>query len=454
MPRRTRDEYLFSSTNELLAPRFSDELTGIGTEGRQKIFTNFWAVTDPLFLTEENEALLEHYSRMSLANVLFSLPVAGIRGWKTDRGKALLRFGMPHSRVRLRPGIEVGSVMQLSSKTELWFYPDFVLGFTDEFNCGNYRFSVPDEGDNAQYDGNARQLYEDLSRTAFYHCTPSFRGTVLAVPATVFRFRCMESSIPGDLEVAIAYTMPLLGSMDQDADAAHTFGVFLFDEEGRRLFEKREQIGAGENDHGLIRKSASGPVLLRCPTFYSSPDSGILSLEWIRTADGATGIMRKRIRLEALEDRPELSDIVFATTIARDAPHLPLQRGRLGIAPYPWAHFGPNSTPSIYFEVYDLGVDEEGRSDFDVLVTLRSRDEDDGIFGSFESLLEGLGLMENPELTTTTGYMTEGPMAQLYMQIDFSAYTPGAYELRVRIVDHIRGEEIERRVPVDLVSER
>jgi hypothetical protein len=164
--------------------------------------------------------------------------------------------------------------------------------------------------------------------------------------------------------------------------------------------------------------------------------------------------MRKRIRLEALEDRPELSDIVFATTIARDAPHLPLQRGRLGIAPYPWAHFGPNSTPSIYFEVYDLGVDEEGRSDFDVLVTLRSRDEDDGIFGSFESLLEGLGLMENPELTTTTGYMTEGPMAQLYMQIDFSAYTPGAYELRVRIVDHIRGEEIERRVPVDLVSER
>lgn len=447
-----RRDYREQSTHALLEPRYHDALAGVSAQQRTDAYESFWAVADPLYLSTENEARLEHYSRIAMANLLFSHPLHGIPGWTTDRGKTLLRYGMPRSRLRLRPSIEVGSRMRLSAKTELWFYPGAVFAFTDEYNSGRYRFSTPDEGDNAQYEGNSRQLYEDLARIEPYRYRPSGIHRQMVVPSALFRFRSDESTHPGDLEVAIAYALPVASAAGATDPAAHDFGVFLLDDFGRWLFEKREKVDAAEGAAGLRKTFEGAPVLLRCPSFLTAPDSGNLSLEWLRTADGASAVRRQYIALQPLEGQPALSDIVLASTVARDAPHLPLQRGALGIAPYPWSRIAAQGKPTVYFEVYDLGLDTDGNADFDLHITLRARDDDANILDLLSTMLEPLGIGGDDALTSTTGYMTAGSRAQLYLQLDLAAYESGNYDLRVRVEDHVRGRSAEQTIPLELTE--
>ncbi|MDT8324546.1 MAG: GWxTD domain-containing protein, partial [Bacteroidota bacterium] len=447
-----RRDYQEQSTRELLEPRYDDALDGATTQEQVRMYRNFWAVADPLYLSKENEALLEHYSRIAMANLLFSHPLYGIRGWETDRGKTLLRYGMPPSRLRLRPSIEVGSRMRLSAKTELWFYPGAVFGFTDEYNSGQYSFSVPDEGDNAQYDGNARQLSEDLARVLPYRYRPSGKTRHMFVPSTLFRFRSNESTHPGDLEIAIAYAMPLVSGVDTADVTAHEFGVFLLDDYGRRLFEQRETVRAETDGVGLRKNYEGVPVILRCPTFFSAADSGNLSLEWLRDSDGAAAVRRHHVALRALDGQPALSDIVLASTVAHDAPQLPLQRGTLGISPYPRPRVAPHSRPTVYFEVYELGLDSNGNTDFDLQITMTAQEGGGSIFDALTTLLEPLGIGGRDALTTTTGYITAGPQAQLYLQLDLRAYDAGMYDLRVRIDDHVRSSSIEQSIPLEITG--
>ncbi|MGH7454731.1 MAG: tetratricopeptide repeat protein, partial [bacterium] len=92
------DRAFFHSLQPVLAPDslavYDKSADSVKTQLQQR----FWKGRDPLFLTEANERLLEHFGRIAYANLRYSVPEKNIAGWKTDRGQTLIRFGQPRQR--------------------------------------------------------------------------------------------------------------------------------------------------------------------------------------------------------------------------------------------------------------------------------------------------------------------------------------------------------------------
>jgi GWxTD domain-containing protein len=66
------------------------------SEAQQAVLRGvYWRARDPLYLTERNEREAEHAARVALAELLFGEPQRGVRGWETDRGQILIRYGRP-----------------------------------------------------------------------------------------------------------------------------------------------------------------------------------------------------------------------------------------------------------------------------------------------------------------------------------------------------------------------
>ena len=94
-------------------------------------FKRFWEELDPNPQTEKNELMDEYYKRVNYANQNFSN--MGIAGWRTDRGRILIKFGFPDD-IERHP-FEAGSYPY-----EIWRYYDLrkVFLFIDRTGFGDY----------------------------------------------------------------------------------------------------------------------------------------------------------------------------------------------------------------------------------------------------------------------------------------------------------------------------
>lgn len=103
-------------------------------ESREEFIKEFWAKRDPDPDTEENEFKQEFFKRVEYANQRFK---EGIPGWKTDRGRIYIIFGLP-DKIERNPFILDSNIKGLL----LWIYYryDFAIEFVDKRGNGTYTF--------------------------------------------------------------------------------------------------------------------------------------------------------------------------------------------------------------------------------------------------------------------------------------------------------------------------
>jgi len=101
---------------------------------QQKFFSSFWERRDPNPNTKVNELMDEYFSRVNYANREFTN--FSSKGWLSDRGRILIKFGFPDD-IERHP-FEIGS-----SPFEVWRYYTLrrVFVFEDESGFGDYRLS-------------------------------------------------------------------------------------------------------------------------------------------------------------------------------------------------------------------------------------------------------------------------------------------------------------------------
>ncbi|MDX9758206.1 MAG: GWxTD domain-containing protein [Bacteroidota bacterium] len=453
MTARERRAYEFDGTLELLRYKHGDDIRRHSAPALVRVFREFWNTADPLYLTAENEAELEHFARIAHAELLFSRPLLGEAGWSSDRGKTTLRLGLPDQVLRLRPEIEVGGPRL--NKTELWFYNDAVMSFTDEYNSGGFRFSMPLTGDGTQGGIDGARLYEDLARTTVWAGNPMYRRPALHIPCAITRFRCLESTRTSDVDLLVSSAVVMIpsgGATDAPAgdsasracDGGYQFGFFLLDAQGRRTLAARDSLMPPPE----IRDRNAGVMdttLIHCHTLFSPPDSGLCSIEWLRPSDGAAQVLRLPFSTGRFDQRPALSDILLAREVRLDDGRpAPLRRHGRAIVPNPSYRISRSEQPVLYFEIYDLGRDAEGWTDFDLEFSIAPTRGGRTGGGFWSSLLSTLGLHADHHTRTTTGYRTDTVNLPIHTALDVQAFPAGAYELRVRLRDHIRDEERER----------
>jgi GWxTD domain-containing protein len=435
MQNEEREDFLFNSAKLLLENSFEEVFENY-SDGELKEFINvYWKITDPLFLTDYNERLLEHYSRIAYANLNYTVPEVEITGWKSNMGETILRYGEPKSKMRIRPQFGEGKI---GMKTEVWNYGDFNLAFTDIASNGNFKYAWPSSEKDKfapQVTGNYQDIADNLKRILPVYYLPKFEGPKIDVPFTIAQFKSLTKRNNTDLY--LAYNLVCDDSLFKKADIIENkIGFFFFDREYEEQFKKIKTTSVA---------NPSNSTIVDFVDITTRPDSGYISFETIRNVDNGTSSVRSPLTIKKFSNNNlDLSSIVFANDISFEKNNDSyFERNKIFIEPNPVEMFRINQPVHLYYEIYNLTKDERGITNFEQSVTISEFDPDEktGIEQAVSSLLNFLGFARNEKITLTSNYQTLESNPQIYFQLDFSNYEPGHYLVSVKIKDKLSGAE-------------
>ena len=439
MNAKEKDVLKFQSALFLVQNKFSDKLNVSSDSAFEQIVNNYWKVSDPLFLTDYNERLLEHYSRVTYSNLKFSVEDIDLSGWDSDRGETVIRYGEPIKRIRHRPYINAGGRTQLMLKTDFWYYKDKVLGFVDEYWNENYRFSSPRPGSRhvSQFPGDADFFMNDLRRTEPESYDPKFEGPVIQVPFNIVQFKDLESDSLQNTQVYFNYALNSYKKISPDDryPLAHKYGIFFIKED---LEIERKQLNRiidldykRDLKISLYEEYKINSVLVDLP-----PDSGVIAFEIIRDTDKGVFTNRTNFKIKEFSKTTlDMSDVILASDVDKK-DNLAIKRGDLNLLPNPLNTFTAINKIFIYYEVYNLSLDESGLSNFEQRITVSKIDENSGLGNFFNSLFGIIGLGDTEStLTLTTEYQSYEKDTPVYLQLDMSKYEKGDYKIKIEIKD-------------------
>ena len=448
-----RKDFTINSVKFLLDPLFDDVMKKMTDDELENFIDLYWKVSEPLYLTEYNERLLEHYTRVAYSNLHFSVPKMGIVGWKSNRGEVILRYGEPLSRMRMRPQMGDNAV---AMKTDVWNYKDFTLGFTDMAQSGNFVFSAPAaEKDKlaSQFSEDTQTYIEDLRRNYYSYYDPKFDGPKFDVPYNIFQLKSFD--IRNHTDALVSYALDAADSL-RIADnfrIDHEAGVFFFDKNYNEKGSKKERIEKFDAVNDFIVASDK-KLLVNTINVLMLTDSGLVALEIRRTNDNGTSANRLKIKIKKFSNtRLDISDLILASRIEleKKSDHF-VQRGNIFIQPNPTNQFDKNHLPYLYYEVYNLEADTKGLTNFEQRIIVSEFKEEKGfsIENAFKSALDLLGIGKNEEkISLTSNYQTADKDPKIYLQLDLGKYPKGKYLVVVLIKDKISGKEVETKAVVD-----
>ncbi len=335
------DRVVFEDIAALLPRRLHAQYAALDSAGRRETARIFFASTDPLHLTEAEERRLEHYARLTWAELKFGEPGQQLRGWETERGQIWVRYGRPWKWYQCCYGeTSTGptGLMQTHFRYTYWSYgrdgPVFV--FERRLTHRHARLVEP-----------AQQLADELAATAPELYRPRTVTRVHELPHQLARFR---GSKPEYTLVEI-HTQPPLDSLDAPPGSGLDAGVFLFGPEYEPLWSRRHAVEVGTWPVVLTYRLEVGPGRYRygIEARAAGPDS--VGRPAART--------REMVETTGYGDGLAISDLLLADALVPLA-EAPASRGELRIVASRTLTFEQGAPVHLYFEVYGLRPDDEG----------------------------------------------------------------------------------------------
>lgn len=364
----------------------------------------YWATRDPRLLTAVNERRLEHYARLAFAELRYGDPDRGRRGWDTDPGRVVVRYGEPPVELRLGDPFErhilmhYGDlefrVMQLRDAAPVFFSPSAKV------------FSNPRSAALAvRHDYSLKGPATFRAEAARFAYDPARR---LAMPFAAYRFEGARGP-----EVALVAHPPVTGQ-----------GGFFAQDLATGAVHGEARFAAGAAPVARVLPLAPGRYAL------------------VAEVEGAEQIAFERDTLTvAARSGLRLSDLILAGAVEEGpAGAGGLQRGPLAVTP----HLQPQTRPRyLYAEVY--GLPPAG-----TLLTVDAVVGPDGKEASWwERLLRPGGA---PEEGVAVRFQQQavGPSEALYFLLDLGTLPAGAYRLRLRVAGPEGGPAVEQEHSLQL----
>lgn len=430
----------------------------------------YWSSKDPRFLTPFNERKLEHYSRLVYADLLYDAPGIGQRGWETERGKILVRYGPPKSELTIFPntkevvhdvggygGIQAdegggGRVLQSNDRFEelntynIWDYGDFKFVFEDPFRTGEYRLyspradviaagALPWEND---YTIIAKETIAEIPERYEYEAP----GRQINLPYLVNVFK--GSSDQAD--VYVHYGVPIEDDFDHSAENIEVTareGTFLISEDHDILVEKRRSIYGLRTNQILTFDDAN--LWVNTQSFSGTPGNRDVSVEFELGSGSTVAVQRRSITIpDYSADRLALSDVLLAYNIEEAIDNKPaggghIVRNNLSINPAPWSVFSIQQPVYLYFEVYGLKQGNDGSRQYEVEAILSKKDDRTGI----GRVIGGIFSRGDKGVSLTLPFSTNSPDDGQYLILDASNQEAGLYTLVVKVTDTATGKTVE-----------
>ena len=450
----------------------------------------FWTSQDPRFLTPYNERKLEHFFRLTYADLLYGSPDLDLRGWDTERGQILARYGPPISDVVLLPranGVfsaretlvgaiastiegtsdtglasfgrdfsgtaSFGAVLSTSREAfeelntyNIWEYGAFRFVFEDPFRNGEYRLYSPPAEVSAVQVNSWQNDYVMRSKETFRKTPQRYEyeapGRQIELPFLVTAFKGTDEA--SDLYVHYGIPINEFDASKEMIDITANTGTFLINERRDILVERRRTIYGLRTSQVVSFEEQS--LWVDTQEMQAPPGDHDLSVEF-ETASGQTvAVQRRAIEVpDFTGDRIAISSIMLAYRVETAIDSRPLGpnevvRDDLSILPAPWSVYGTQWPIYLYFEIYNLEGGPDGTTDYDVEIVLSPKDQAQGVRALFNAVWGGgaAGVAVSYE-----GSGTE-PDEGLYQILDASEQEMGLYTLVVRVRDNITGRSAER----------
>ena len=427
----------------------------------------YWTSRNPRFLTPYNERKLEHYARLTYADLLYESDDLGLPGWAVERGQILVRYGAPLKDVTIVGDFEQAlhafgfATMQQENERgfgrdidmqsslnvfNVWDYGAFKFVFEDPFRNGEFQLYSPPADlfadvsarftDNVDFVIKARETFREQPETYGYEAP----GRQVQLPYLTTAFRGDD----GRTDLYVHYGVPVTAPDDEAALQGLTVrtGTFLVGEDRDLLVERRRTLyGLNPQQVVRFRETALWVDTQRMPT---APGAHELSVEFETVSGQTMAVQRRAVDVPAFEaGRLSLSDLLLAYRV-EDVPEAGVPLGEIArrgyaIQPAPWAVFSTEQPVYLYFEVYGLQLAGD-RSGYDVEAQLVPKDQRGRLARVFGSVFGGgPGSGVSVEFPVAASSEDDGQ----YVILDAKALETGLYTLRLRVRDQATGKVVD-----------
>lgn len=196
----------------------------------------------------------------------------------------------------------------------------------------------------------------------------------------------------------------------------------LMDENYQVMDRKYHEIGVPVSSESPQRLMPAQIVFTMPPSYYRVAVS-VKDLDSLRTS-----AYRTNVSLRNFDQGLAVSDVLFAQKIGAVTGATPFARGPIEVVPHPIRRYGVGSPVSLYFETYNLGLDEDGRSSYEVQYRVVPHTGDKTRF---------IDRFNGPETVVSSSFKGSGYSANepLHLAIKTENLKPGLYDFLVTIKD-------------------
>lgn len=405
---------------------------------RAEFARRFWQMRDPTPTTEVNERMLEHRTRVFLADAYFGVPRLGLRGWQTARGEAWIRYGQPQAETYT---LEAAVEGKFECPTQRWHYAtsggSFTLTFQDRGL--NEKFDLPHDTDGS----GAVELAAIVQRALPEQRAWKYPGREEPLVVDACRFRGER----GGTEVALFFQLPAGEVFRAEKRLA------VFDASWRALDRREETVDYAARRRSAKREARPAVDALRCQlpagAYHLAVDvedeDQSLLLSW-----------RSQVLLESLRsDSLSASDLLLLESVRPALGGEVFSRGGLALEPRPDRRFEQGEEIHVYLELYGLRASEDDPGSYVIDYRLDSLEKPPergffvtrwvrGLFGREPTH----GVSYRFERRTQRESVTE------HYVLGVSSLPPGGMMLTIGVTDGRTGRQVARSVAFEVTGER
>jgi len=232
--------------------------------------------------------------------------------------------------------------------------------------------------------------------------------------------------------------MPLRG--DSYARRFMTTAVF-WDARGREIarYARMDSV----RTWSLVEDSTV--TVLNQSSFTLPPGAYRMAVTVQESESGRFTSLRRDVRCADMEERPAMSDLALARSIGPARDGSPFNRGALVVVPHPIRRYATGSPVPVYFELYNLGINRDGMTDYEVEYRVAPhKDEKRGLLDRFRG-----GEAVVSSRFKASGYSASEP---LHLTINTENLEPGLYDFMVRVKDEFWQSEELREASFRIVK--
>ena len=428
------ERFRIDALSRVLSPKDGREHARLPEHERRMTERLYWLMADPLWLTRANEHRLEYLSRVTSAELRWSVEEFDLRGADTDRGDLLVRYGPPPATISFPPDPELTQEMRIRL---LWWYGDgvaFIFRMIPGYGLANLH---------PEYARYVRDLRDTIPVS---WANLGVERAIDTIPIQAVRFRGAGDST----DVLVIADIPA-DSLVRGLDLAR---VAL--QVGLNIFSWRAERVARDSIREIVDVARAEPVNTRAWRKRLAPGVYLYRVEALQP-DAMRGA-RAASSLEIVATQGfGMSDILAARMI-EPKPGSTLAR---------WSEFRflpmtgvlrRNEPLALLWETYALAADS-GVSRYRVSITIEQRDRPGALARIGAAIVGGVraavGRSSRGEGRVTLSYdrdVPAGPIALDYLTVDASGLEEGEYTVTVEVEDLLANRRIARARSLTIVN--